>query len=170
MKYTDAAWESQPPPASARGLRQLTSPDIVAYQLIDLKSREEISVGIDRLTTNPSWGFADAVTTSGAGRMIHISGNVGFGDEGKVVSGGMGAEARATFANIEKTLHNAGADMSHVVKITAFVTSLDNYGEYVQAREEVFGDLLPASSTVQVAGLLVGAQIEIEAVAFVPDG
>jgi 2-iminobutanoate/2-iminopropanoate deaminase len=127
-------------------------------------------VGIDRLTTNPSWGFADAVTTSGAGRTIHVSGNVGFGDDEKVVSGGMGAEARATFANIEKTLQNAGADMSHVVKITAFVTSLENYGEYAQVREEVFGDRLPASSTVQVAGLLVGAQIEIEAVAFVPEG
>lgn len=126
-------------------------------------------MGIDRLMTNPSWGFADAVTTSGAGRTIHISGNVGFGDDGKVVSGGMGAEARATFANIERTLGDAGAGMSHVVKITAFVTSLENYGEYAQVREELFGDRLPASSTVQVAGLLVGAQIEIEAVAFVPE-
>jgi 2-iminobutanoate/2-iminopropanoate deaminase len=126
-------------------------------------------VGIDRLTTKPAWGFADAVTTSGAGRTIHVSGNVGFGDDEKVVEGGMGAEARATFANIERTLKDAGADMSHVVKITAFVTSLENYGEYAQVREEVFGDLLPASSTVQVAGLLVGAQIEIEAVAFVPE-
>ena len=59
--------------------------------------------------------------------------------------------------------------MSHVVKINAFVTSLEEYPDYAQARAERFGELLPASATVQVAGLLVGAHIEIDAVAFVPD-
>jgi 2-iminobutanoate/2-iminopropanoate deaminase len=126
-------------------------------------------LSIERLTTNPAIGFSDAVTTSGPGRTIHVSGNVGFGDEGKVVSGGMEAEARATFANIAQTLRSAGADMSQIVKINAFVTSLDEYGEYAKVRSEVFGDNLPASSTVQVAGLLVGAQLEIDAVAFIPE-
>lgn len=126
-------------------------------------------MSIDRLALNPGSGFADAVTTTGPGRLIHVSGNVGFGPDGKtVVSGGMGAEARATFANIAKVLEAAGASMSDVVKINAFVTSLDAYGEYAAARSEVFGDQLPASATVQVAGLLVGAQIEIDAIAFVP--
>lgn len=127
-------------------------------------------MSIDRLTTNPASGFSDAVTTSGPGRTIHVSGNVGFGDEGKVVSGGMEAEARATLANIERTLKAAGAELSHVVRITAFITNLDEYAGYAKVRAEVFGDQLPASATVQVAGLLVGAQIEIDAVAFVPEG
>ena len=130
-------------------------------------TRKELPLSIDRLTTNPAIGFSDAVTTSGAGRTIHVSGNVGFGDDQKVVSGGMEAEARATFANIETTLKALGGDMSNVVKITAFVTDLSDYGGYAKVRSEVFGDQLPASSTVQVAGLLVGAQIEIEAVAFI---
>jgi enamine deaminase RidA (YjgF/YER057c/UK114 family) len=127
-------------------------------------------LAIDRLTTNPASGFSDAVTTSGPGRVIHVSGNVGFGEDGKVVSGGMEAEARATFANIERTLKAAGAEISHIVKINAFMTTLDSYGEYAKVRSEVFGDQLPASATVQVAGLLVGAQIEIDAVAFIPEG
>jgi len=126
-------------------------------------------MGIERHTTNPASGFSDAVAVQGAGRLIHVSGNVGFGADGKVVSGGMGAEARATFDNIERTLGELGAEMSQIVKINAFVTSLDDYSEYAAAREERFGDTLPASATVQVAGLLVGAQIEIDAVAFVPD-
>jgi 2-iminobutanoate/2-iminopropanoate deaminase len=127
-------------------------------------------VSIDRLTTNPGSGFSDAVSTSGPGRTIHVSGNVGFGDDGRtVVSGGMEAEARATFANIERTLKTAGADMSHVVRITTFVTALADYAGYARARADVFGDHLPASATVQVAGLLVGAQIEIDAIAFVPE-
>ncbi len=126
-------------------------------------------MSIQRIPTDPPSGFSDAVVTSGPGRTIHISGNVGFGDDAKVVAGGMGAEARATFANIERALAKAGAGMSDVVRITAFMTSLDAYGEYAQVRSEVFGDTLPASATVQVAGLLVGAQIEIDAVAFVQD-
>ncbi len=126
-------------------------------------------MSIERLTSNPASGFSDAVSTVGPGRLIHVAGNVGFGPDGKVVPGGMGAEARATFDNIERTLAQAGADMSHVVKINAYVTSLDEYPDYAQARAERFGELLPASATVQVAGLLVGAHIEIDAVAFVPD-
>jgi 2-iminobutanoate/2-iminopropanoate deaminase len=126
-------------------------------------------MSIERLTTNPASGFSDAVTAVGPGRLIHVAGNVGFGEDGKVVPGGMGAEARATLDNIERTLAAAGADMSHVVKINAFVTSLEEYPAYAQARAERFKDMLPASATVQVAGLLVGAHIEIDAIAFVPD-
>ncbi|HEY4997331.1 MAG TPA: RidA family protein [Solirubrobacteraceae bacterium] len=126
-------------------------------------------MSIERHVTNPASGFSDAVTAVGPGRLIHVAGNVGFGAEGKVVAGGMGAEARATFDNIERTLGEVGATMSDVVKINAFVTSLEDYAEYAQARAERFGDQLPASATVQVAGLLVGAQIEIDAVAFLPE-
>jgi 2-iminobutanoate/2-iminopropanoate deaminase len=126
-------------------------------------------MSIERLPSNPASGFSDTVTTSGPGRLIHVAGNVGFGADGTVVAGGMGAEARATFDNIERTLKAAGADMSHVIKINAFVTSLEEYPAYADARAERFGELLPASATVQVAGLLVGAHIEIDAVAFVPE-
>lgn len=126
-------------------------------------------MSIERVTTNPAAGFADAVTTSGAGRTIYVSGNVGFGPDGKVVPGGMGAETRATFDNIERVLNAAGADFSQIVKINAFITDLDEYPAYAEARAERFGDKLPASATVEVAGLLVGAHIEIDAVAFVPD-
>ncbi len=79
------------------------------------------------------------------------------------------AEARATFDNIERVLQAAGADFSQIVKINAFITDLDEYAAYADVRAERFGDKLPASATVEVAGLLVGAHIEIDAVAFVPE-
>lgn len=126
-------------------------------------------MSIERLTTNPATGFADAVTSVGPGRVVYVSGNVGFGSDGKVVAGGMGAEATATFDNIERTLRAAGADFSQIVRITAFITNLDEYPAYAAVRAERFGDQLPASATVQVAGLLVGAHIEIDAIAFVPE-
>jgi enamine deaminase RidA (YjgF/YER057c/UK114 family) len=127
-------------------------------------------MSIERVSTNPAAGFADAVTTVGPGRVVYVSGNVGFGAEGKVVAGGMGAEAAATFDNIERVLHEAGADFSQIVKINAFITNLDEYSAYAAVRAERFPeDKLPASATVQVAGLLVGAHIEIDAVAFIPE-
>ncbi len=126
-------------------------------------------MGIERLTRDPASGFSDAVTAAGPGRLIYVAGNVGFGPDGKLVPGGMRAEASATLDNIERTLEAAGADMSHVVKINAFVTSLEEYPAYASVRAERFGEKLPASATVQVAGLLAGAHIEVDAVAFVPD-
>jgi 2-iminobutanoate/2-iminopropanoate deaminase len=86
-----------------------------------------------------------------------------------VVVGGLGAAAAPTFDNIERVLEQAGADFSQIVKINAFITDLDEYADYAAVRERRFGDKLPASATVQVAGLLVGAHIEIDAVAFVAD-
>jgi 2-iminobutanoate/2-iminopropanoate deaminase len=126
-------------------------------------------MGIARLTSDPASGFSDAVTAVGPGRLIYVSGNVGLGSDGKLVPGGMRAEAGATLDNIERILEAAGTDISHVVKINAFVTSLEEYQAYASVRSERFGDKLPASATVQVAGLLMGAHIEIDAVAFVPE-
>jgi enamine deaminase RidA (YjgF/YER057c/UK114 family) len=127
-------------------------------------------MSIERVETNPGAGFADAVTTVGPGRVIYVSGNVGFGPDGKVVAGGVGPESTATFDNIERVLKDAGAAFSDIVKINAFITDLDEYAAYAAVRAERFGEELPASATVQVAGLLVGAHIEIDAVAFVPEG
>jgi len=66
-------------------------------------------------------------------------------------------------------LRAVGGSLEHVVRITAWLTSLDEYGEYNRVRGERFGASLPASAAVQVAGLLRGALIEIDAVAFIPD-
>src|ERR1700722_11472124 len=114
-------------------------------------------MSIERITTNPAVGFADAVTTAGGGRTIYVSGNVGFGSEGKVVDGGMRAESRAPFDNLERAPPRAGADFSQIVKIIAFIPDLDEYPEYAEVRAERFGEQLPASATVEGAGLLVGA-------------
>lgn len=94
---------------------------------------------------------------------------IGFGDDGKVVSGGIAAETEATFAAIERILAKAGAGLQDIVRVGVFMTDLDEYGEFSRVRAERFGDTPPASAAVQVAGLLLGARIEIDAVAFVPE-
>jgi enamine deaminase RidA (YjgF/YER057c/UK114 family) len=113
--------------------------------------------------------FSDAVVVSGPGRWINVSGQVGFDEDMKVVAGGVKAETHATFDAIERVLAKTGADLSHVIRITVFMTDLADYAQFSEARSERWPENPPASAAVQVAGLLVGAQIEIDALAFVPE-
>jgi 2-iminobutanoate/2-iminopropanoate deaminase len=125
---------------------------------------------IERQIANAAAGFAEAVIVAApGGRTVHLSGNVGFDEQGQIVSGGIEAETRATFANLERTLQRAGGTLDHIVKILAFIVDLDDYAGYAKVRQELFADRLPASSTVQVSGFVVDARVEIEAVAFIPD-
>jgi 2-iminobutanoate/2-iminopropanoate deaminase len=109
--------------------------------------------------------FADAVAADGPGRWIHVSGQVGMDADGKV-EGDLAAQSHKTLDHIERILADAGAALSDVVRIVVYLTSLDEYAAFSAVRAERFGETLPASAAVQVAGLLLGAQIEIEAVAF----
>ncbi len=63
-----------------------------------------------------------------------------------------------------------GGGLEHVVKLTAYLTSLEEYEIYNDVRGEIFGATLPASTAIGIADLIVeGAVIEIDGVAFVPD-
>jgi 2-iminobutanoate/2-iminopropanoate deaminase len=110
--------------------------------------------------------FSDAVVVEmGEFDMIFVSGQVGMGPDGKITSGGFAAEADSCFANVRGALERCGASMDQVVRITAYLTDLADYAAYGQARGRAFPASPPASATVQVAGLLVGARVEVDAVA-----
>ena len=106
--------------------------------------------------------FSKAVMVSGAGKTVYVSGHLS-------PKGSMADQTHACFDQIEEALRAVGASLEHVVRITAWLTRLDEYAEYSRVRGERFGKNLPASAAVQVAGLLQGALIEIDAVAFIPD-
>ncbi|HLW24560.1 MAG TPA: RidA family protein, partial [Steroidobacteraceae bacterium] len=97
--------------------------------------------------------------------LIFISGEIGRDEEGRLVAGGMEAEARRCFANIRHALKRAGADFQDVVRITAYIKDLTDYPAYAKVRSEVFGDTWPASASVGVSDLLLGARLEVDAVA-----
>jgi len=114
--------------------------------------------------------FSSSLRVQGPGTWIYVSGQLGTDDSGEIVPGGLEAESRAALGNVLRALSAAGATVADVVKINAYLTSLDDYGRYNEARRAVFGSTLPASTAVAVAGLiLANASIEIDAVAFVPD-
>jgi 2-iminobutanoate/2-iminopropanoate deaminase len=104
-----------------------------------------------------------------SGTWVYVSGQFGTDEAGALIPGGLAAEARAALENILKAVREAGGTAADVVKITAYLMSLEDYSRYNEVRKEVFAAKLPTSTAVAVAGLIVkGASIEIDAVAFVP--
>lgn len=112
--------------------------------------------------------YSDVVAVGGPGRWVQVAGCVGMDAEGKV-EGDLATQTHATLDNVEAALAKVGGSLADVVKITVYLTSLDDYASFSAVRAERFGETLPASVAVQVAGLLLGAEIEIEALAFIPD-
>lgn len=103
---------------------------------------------------------------------IYVAGQVGHPAAGpvKVTAEPFEEEAKLCFGNIQLALEKAGATLKDVVRITAYLTNLDDYPAYAKVREATFKETLPASATVQVAGLLVGAHLEVDAIAVIKTG
>lgn len=102
-----------------------------------------------------------------AGDFIIVSGQVGVSD-GVLVDGGVAAQARQAVANLDARLAEMGAELADVVKTTCFLIDMDAFATFNDAYVEAFGNHRPARSTVAVRELPVGAQVEIEAMAYRP--
>ncbi|XVV11939.1 RidA family protein [Actinoplanes sp. CA-131856] len=116
--------------------------------------------------TPPTNGYSHAVTVTG--RLVLVSGQVPLDATGQLVGPGDALEqTRQVFRNIAAVLAGAGASMSDVVKLTVFLTDMEDLGSFRTARDEVIDPSRPpASSLVQVAGLVNPAfKVEIEAIA-----
>lgn len=119
-----------------------------------------------RITNKNDRGFSAAVLVPlGPKSLVFVSGEVGRDASGKIVPGGFEAEVRQCFENIRSALERAGATFSDVVRITAYMKDLSDYPLYAKVRTEIFGADWPASATVGVADLLLGAKLEVDAVA-----
>jgi enamine deaminase RidA (YjgF/YER057c/UK114 family) len=114
--------------------------------------------------------YSEGVSVNGPGRWIYVAGQVALGEDNKLVEGDLASQTELTLDHIERVLRRADAELSDVVSITVYVTSFDDYAAFSEVRARRFGeDTLPTSAVVQVAGLMLGAAIEIDAVAFVPE-
>jgi len=111
--------------------------------------------------------YSDAVGLEGSGRWVYTAGQVALDENGALVDGDLATQTRVTFDHVERALARAGGTLGDVVKITVYLRDLTDYAAFAAVRGERFGDAPPASAAVAVADLLFGADIEIEAVAFV---
>jgi len=109
--------------------------------------------------------YSHAVRT---GDLLFCSGQVALDPEaGVLVGDDVASQTRQVFSNVRAVLAAADASLSDVVKTTVFLSTMDDFQAMNAVYAEAFGDHRPARSTVAVAGLPLGALVEIEVVAAV---
>jgi len=103
------------------------------------------------------------------GRLLYISGQVAWDASGNIVGkGDVRAQARQTFENLRGVLQAAGGDLPSLMKITTYITRLEDFPAVAEARSAVFSGELPASTLIVVKSLFhPDFLIEVEGVAVV---
>jgi reactive intermediate/imine deaminase len=100
-----------------------------------------------------------------AGNTLWLSGQIPLDPLTKeLVQGDIEAQTRRVFDNIKAVLSAAGASFDGVVKTTIFLTDLANFAVVNKIMAEYFREPYPARSTVGVAALPRGAQVEVECI------
>lgn len=89
---------------------------------------------------------------------------------GELVSGGIGAQVRQTLENIKAILEEAGTSLDNVIKVTAYLRDIGNFGAYDEVYSEYFdADEPPARTTVEVGGFPGDIAVVIDAIAHIPE-
>lgn len=96
------------------------------------------------------------------GDWIVCSGQLGLKD-GRLVEGGVAAQTAQAVANLASLLSAHGATLASVVKTTVFLADIGDYARMNEAYTAAFAEHRPARSAVAVAGLPLGALVEVEA-------
>ena len=107
--------------------------------------------------------YCQAIVLDG---MVYCSGQIGLDPAtGQLVEGDVRAQTQRALQNLTAVLESAGSSLSNIVKTTVFLTDMGNFTAMNEVYATFFGDEPPARSTVAVAELPKGAQVEIEAIA-----
>lgn len=109
--------------------------------------------------------YSQAVAVPTQGRTVYLSGQIGLDPAtGALVSDEFSAQVYQSFRNMIEVIHAAGGDLGSIVKLTLFLTDLEQFGRANEIMAELLPQPFPARSTVGVASLPKGAQFEVEAI------
>lgn len=101
-----------------------------------------------------------------AGDLLFLSGQTPIDPAtGRLILGGVTAQTHRVFDNLAAVLEDAGLTLGHVIKCNVFLVSMDDFAAMNVAYAERFSTPYPSRTTVAVAGLPLGARVEIELVA-----
>ena len=112
--------------------------------------------------------YTDAVRF---GDLLFVSGLTAHDEKGALVGDGdAAAQTRQILENLGKVLEAAGATFADILKVTVFLTDIDDRAKINPVRQRFFGAAKPASTLIEVSRLaLPGMKVEIEAVVGLPD-
>ena len=124
-------------------------------------------------TMPPPRGYTQVVETTGPGRTVYLSGQLGMTIGGAFAGapGDFQSQATQCFENLKAGLASVGAGFEHVVKITNFFVDMAHLPAFFEVRDGYVNTKAPPASTaIQVVRLARdGALFEVEAVAVIPD-
>lgn len=111
--------------------------------------------------------YTDAVRH---GDVLYVSGIAPLDADGNLVGGDdTAAQTRQVFENMRRILDAAGTDFSQTLRVTVYLTEIDDRARINPVRQEIFGDAKPASTLIGINELAVpGMKVEIEAIVAIP--
>ena len=137
-------------------------PDDIRITVTDRAGRRTASSGSK---WEPVMGYSRAVRS---GNFIAVTGTVGVNADG-TYSTSLAEQTRRSLAIVRAAIESLGGRIEHVIRTRMFVTDVSRWEQVAQVHGEVFRDIRPATSILEVARLIdADAQIEIEADAVVP--
>ena len=103
-----------------------------------------------------------------AGSLMFISGQIPLDPEtGDLVSKSIEDQAKQVLDNVKSICKAAGCNLEDIVKISIFLTDLSNFAVVNDVMKEYFSEPYPARATVEVSGLPLGVNVEIEAIVLI---
>ena len=112
--------------------------------------------------------FSSAVRV---GNMIHVSGQIGhLPGKLELVPGGLVPEAKQALGYMREALTAAGSSLELVIKCTVYFADINDFKAFNAVYADFFGSHRPARTGVAVAGLALGARVELDCVALTAEG
>jgi 2-iminobutanoate/2-iminopropanoate deaminase len=107
--------------------------------------------------------YSQGISSDG---LVFCSGQIGLDPaSGELASDDVAGQTRTAMRNLEAVLVGAGASLSNVVKVTAYLVEMGDFAAFNDAYGDFFTDDPPARATVGVAALPKGARVEVECIA-----